>query len=62
MESFAALGTAAAIVQFIEFGGNLLADSREIFISATGASAENATLEDLAENLSNLSNKLAVSY
>ena len=61
MDPFTALGASAAIVQFVEFGGNLLSDSYEIYKSASGASADNTALEDMAKHLSILSDKLDIS-
>ena len=61
MESLAALGLAANIVQFVHFGATLLSGTSEIYHSSTGASLGNAELELIAENLKQLSAGLEAS-
>jgi hypothetical protein len=55
MDPLAALGLAANILQFFEFAGKLLQETKEIFHSAKGATVENVELQDVAGKLSSLS-------
>ena len=61
MEPLSALSLVAAVIQFVDFGGNLLSKSHQIYKSASGASSENAVLEEIYENLSRLADKMMVS-
>ena len=61
MEPLSALSLVAAVIQFVDFGGNLLSESRQIYKSASGASSENAVLGEIYENLSRLADKMKVS-
>lgn len=54
-----AIGLAANILHFIEFTCGLVADAKEIYHSATGATAENIELQTIAESLSQLSSSLS---
>lgn len=51
MEPFTALGLAAAIVQFVEFGCKLLSTTREIHISSQGLSKDHETLDGICSDL-----------
>ena len=61
MEPLSALSLVAAVIQFVDFGGNLLSESRQMYKSASGASSENAALEEIYENLGRLADKMTVS-
>ena len=61
LEVLAAVGLAGNIVQFIDFGTNLLAEAREIHQSATGSSATNVELETIAARLRHLAASLSTS-
>ncbi|KAF2686682.1 hypothetical protein K458DRAFT_386644 [Lentithecium fluviatile CBS 122367] len=61
MESIAALGLAANIVQFVHFGATLLSEASERHHSASGATIGNAELELIANNLQQLTADLTVS-
>lgn len=61
MESLAALGLAANIVQFVHFGATLLSETSELYHSATGASIGNAELESITKNVQKLSEGLEAS-
>ncbi|KAI1750325.1 hypothetical protein F4782DRAFT_541685 [Xylaria castorea] len=58
MEPLAALGLAAAVVQFVDFTKNLLLDTREIYQSGKGALQDNLQLEQICEVLKKLSAEL----
>ncbi|KAI0860805.1 hypothetical protein F4860DRAFT_477778 [Xylaria cubensis] len=58
MESLAALGLAAAVVQFVDFAKNLLLDTRDIYRSEKGALEDNLRLEQICEVLKRLSGEL----
>jgi len=51
MELLSALSLAANVVQSIDFSCNLLSESRQIFQSTSGTSAENDELESVAKHL-----------
>jgi hypothetical protein len=61
MESLAALGLAANIVQFVHFGATLLSEASERHRSASGTTIGHAELELIANNLKQLTAKLQVS-
>lgn len=54
----AALGLAANIVQFVDFSHKLLSESRALYNSATGSSADNTVIEAVATDLDLLNAKL----
>ncbi|OQV08118.1 hypothetical protein CLAIMM_12437 isoform 2 [Cladophialophora immunda] len=58
LDPLSAIGLAANIVQFIDFGRELISDAKEIYHSANGATAENVELQGVAENLARLSSTL----
>ena len=58
MEALGALSVAAAVVQFVEFGGKAVLKGREIYKSADGALVENQALDDY----SGMSYKLLLYY
>ncbi|KAI0183876.1 hypothetical protein EV127DRAFT_254681 [Xylaria flabelliformis] len=60
MESLAALGLAAAVVQFVDFAKNLLLDTRDIYRSEKGALEDNLQLEQICEVLKRLSGELVI--
>ena len=61
MEPLSALSLVAAVIQFVDFGGNLISQSHQIYKSGSGATSENAVLEEVYENLSRLADKMKVS-
>ncbi|KAK4235535.1 hypothetical protein C8A03DRAFT_46360 [Achaetomium macrosporum] len=59
MEALAALGVAAAVVQFVDFVGKLGLNTHEIFHSARGHSADDEEVEEVYQILARLSLRLA---
>ncbi|KAI7326736.1 hypothetical protein KC315_g7402 [Hortaea werneckii] len=57
-EPFAALGAAAAILQFADFGAKVLAKTHELKSSASDALAENVTIEFWVTDLKAVADKL----
>ncbi|KAK1635619.1 hypothetical protein BDP81DRAFT_450488 [Colletotrichum phormii] len=51
MDPFTALGLAAAIIQFVEFGAKLVSNSREIYVSTDGRTKEHETLDEICSDL-----------
>lgn len=58
IESLAALGLAAAVVQFVDFTTRLLSDAKESYLSGKGASEDNLQLKQICEQLKRLSGEL----
>jgi hypothetical protein len=58
LDPLTALSVAGTIVQFVDFSGKLLAKSREIYKSASGASIDNNQLEAIAKDLEGLNARL----
>lgn len=54
MEPVAALGVAAAVVQFVDFSSRLVSKGHELYHSATGELAENAEMEKASKRLQEL--------
>ena len=54
MEAFVALGLAANIVQFLEFGRNLVCGTLELYRSEDGARSSNRVLQTVSEDLNKL--------
>lgn len=61
MHALDALSVAAAVVQFVDFGADIVSAAREICESAAGGTMWNATLEKSVSALKDISNKLTVS-
>lgn len=59
MEALAALGLAAAVVQFVDFGSRLVSKSQQLYHS--GALLGNVDMEDTAKRLQVLVGPLQVS-
>lgn len=57
-EPFAALGAAAAILRFVDFGTKVLANIHELKSSASDALAENVTIEMWVTDLRKVADKL----
>lgn len=55
MDPLTALGLAANIVQFVDFGFKLLGGAREIYSSASGATKDNEVLESVTKKMDMLS-------
>ena len=60
MDPVAALGLAGNIVQFVDFSCKVLQDTKSLYKSTTGASAENDVLEVICRDLIHLDNALTV--
>ena len=58
MDPVAALGLAGNIVQFVDFSCKVLQDTKGLYKSTTGASAENDVLEVICRDLIDLDNAL----
>jgi len=58
METLAIIGLVGNVVQFVNFGGKLLAKSTELYRSSEGALAENINTETATNHLVLLNNKL----
>jgi hypothetical protein len=58
MEPLSALGSAAAIAQFVDFGFKVLNNAREIYSSVSGATEENSSLGDATREMQRLTEKL----
>jgi len=55
MEPLSALSVAAAAVQFLDFGAQLIGDARKIYSSSRGLTPEFIELSQVAKDLSTLS-------
>ena len=62
LESFAALGVASNIVQFVEFGCRLFSQSKELYRSSNGLADEAGELKNIARSLSHLNDKLVLEH
>jgi hypothetical protein len=58
MEPLSALGSAAAIAQFVDFGFKVLSNAREIYSSVSGATEENSSLGNTTREMQRLTEKL----
>jgi N-terminal domain on NACHT_NTPase and P-loop NTPases len=58
IDPLAALGLAGNIVQFVDFSYNLLCESKALYDSRTGATADNVLIETIATDLSLLNARL----
>jgi len=58
MDPFTALGLAAAVVQFVDFGIEIFHKSNEILTSATGGSVDNTSIIDTTRDLQFLLEKI----
>ena len=58
MDPFSAVSLAGNIIQFVEYGRNLVCGSLEIYKSANGATSINSELELITEDLTELCSKL----
>jgi hypothetical protein len=58
MDPFTALGLAAGLVQFIDFGSRLISGSMERYRSVSGTSAGNVELESITEDLKSIVDNL----
>ena len=61
LDAISALGLAGNIVQFVQFGCALVAESQDIYCSATGTSTKSIELELIATDLHNFSESLTAS-
>lgn len=60
LDPFTALGLAGNLVQFVDFLYKLLSESKSLYASSIGASAENIILETVAKDLNLLTDKLGI--
>ncbi|KAF2121231.1 hypothetical protein BDV96DRAFT_537854 [Lophiotrema nucula] len=60
MECLTALGLAANIIQFVEFGTRLLSEANEVYYSATGMTKENVETQEVADDLRKLADCLVI--
>ena len=58
LDPLSALSLASAIVQFLDFGVKLVAETSQIYRSTTGTLNENAELEDATEKIDRLNSKI----
>jgi hypothetical protein len=58
LDPISALGLAGNVVQFVEFCGNVVSESRRNYRSTTDTSLENTELESIAEDLRRLTTQL----
>ena len=58
MEALAAIGLAANIMQFVEYGSKILKEARRLYHSADGPTADNFYVESLKSGLENISETL----
>lgn len=58
MDPATAIGTASAILSFIEFSWGLVAGAKEIYDSADGTSRYNANIREMTSNLQGLTESL----
>ncbi|KAK4170002.1 hypothetical protein QBC43DRAFT_40063 [Cladorrhinum sp. PSN259] len=58
MDALAALGLAAAVVQFTDFGVRLLTDSVHVYRSATGQTSQHVELGAICDDLSQLAKRI----
>jgi hypothetical protein len=58
MDPLSALGVAASIVQFIQFGSSITSQALEIYKSSEGSSADNFECENASKRLRELCNRL----
>lgn len=59
MDPASAIGLAANVLQFIEYGIQLFSESRELASSSSGATTANTEIENIAQKLSILASHLA---
>jgi hypothetical protein len=57
MDPLTAVGLAGNIVQFVDFTGKLISATQKLYVSESGANAENLELEGLAQNLQQLAER-----
>ena len=62
LESFAALGVASNIVQFVDFGCRLFSQSKELYRSSNGLADEAGELENITRSLSRLTKNLMLDH
>ena len=58
MDPVAALGLAGNVVQFVDFSCKVLQDTKNLYGSSTGASADNDLIETICNDLTNLNKAL----
>ena len=58
MDPITTIGLAGNIVQFVDFSWGLLCESKRLYDSGTGASAENDVLDTIADDVIRLSDAL----
>ncbi|KUJ09002.1 uncharacterized protein LY89DRAFT_741301 [Mollisia scopiformis] len=58
LDPVSAIGVAAAVIQFVEFGGHLLSDAYEIYTSPSGQKAEHVTNATLTKDMGQLARQV----
>ncbi|KAK0106604.1 hypothetical protein ONS96_004225 [Cadophora gregata f. sp. sojae] len=61
MEALAALGVAAAVVQFLDFSSKLISKGQQLYHSKNGALIENTEMEEASRRLQGLTETLQTS-
>ena len=61
MEAIAAIGLAANILQFVDFVGDVLSTSEELYHSTTGLSSENDAKVTIIQDLKGISKRIQLS-
>ena len=61
MDPLSALSVAAAVVQFVDFGIEILVKGKELYESANGALSENIPIQAASERLQSLAGDLQTS-
>ncbi|KIY00632.1 uncharacterized protein Z520_03295 [Fonsecaea multimorphosa CBS 102226] len=59
LDPLSAIGLASAIVQFVDFGAEIIQGAREVYGSMSGATERNRSLEVVVSQMSNLISKLS---
>lgn len=57
MDPLTAIGLASSIVQFVDFATKLIHGAKEIYVSATGSTEENDSLENVVSEMQRLAQK-----
>jgi hypothetical protein len=60
IDPLAALGLAGNIVQFVDFSYNLFCESKALYNSGSGATADNVVIETIVKDLNILNDRLTV--
>jgi hypothetical protein len=58
MDPLTAIGLASSIVQFVDYTTKLIQGAKEIYISVSGTTEENKSLETITKEMEGLSSRL----